>query len=94
MDERVGVAEPLDEGERHVHRGFVHADEHAAAAQVAQLLDGRLGLFRQAQQPLGIVSHFEYPLAHFFLSQEILEIEQQFTETGSGNSSQFQLGFL
>ena len=37
-------------------RGFVGADEHAAAPQVAEVLDGRLRLFRQPEQPLGVVA--------------------------------------
>ncbi len=38
-----------------VHGRFVGADEHAAAAQVAQLAHGRLGLFRQTHEPLTVV---------------------------------------
>ena len=39
-----------------MHGALVGADEHAAAAQVAQLAHGRLGLFGEAHQPLRVVA--------------------------------------
>ena len=53
---RMRVAEAVDERQQRVHRAFVRADEHAAAAQVAQLADGLLGFFREAHQPLRVVA--------------------------------------
>jgi hypothetical protein len=55
MDERMGLAEALDEGKGGVHRGFVGADQYPASAEVTQVLDGGLGLLREAEQSLGIV---------------------------------------
>ena len=34
---------------------LVGADEHASPAQIAQLAHGRLGLFREAYEPLAVV---------------------------------------
>ena len=48
-------AEPVDERQHGVHRRFVGADQDAPAPQVAQVLDRAFGLFRQAQQALGVV---------------------------------------
>ena len=56
VHQRVRLPEPGDERQHDVHRGFVGADEDAAAAQVAQVLDGALRLLRQAEQPLGVVA--------------------------------------
>ena len=36
-------------------RRFVGADEHAPALQIAQVADRRVGLLRQAHQPLRVV---------------------------------------
>ena len=56
VDERVCAAESRDERQHGVHRRFVGADQHPAAAQVAQVADGNLGFLGQAQQPLGVVA--------------------------------------
>ena len=50
------LPEARDERQHDVDRRFVGADEHAAAAQVAQVLDGALRLLGQAQQTLGVVA--------------------------------------
>ena len=49
------VAEAADERQQRVHGGFVGADEHAAAAQVAQLAHRRFGFLGQPHQPLPVV---------------------------------------
>ena len=54
--QRVGLAEPVDERQHHVHRGLVGPEQHAAAPQVAQVTHRRFGFFRQPQQPLGVVA--------------------------------------
>ena len=46
--------EPLDVREQRVHRGFVGADDDAAAPHLLQLLHGRLGLVGEAEQALGV----------------------------------------
>ena len=56
VHQRVRLPEPLDERQHGVHRRLVGADQHAAAAQVAQVLDGAFGLLGQAQQALGVVA--------------------------------------
>ena len=43
----MGGAEPLDDRQHHVDGGFVGADEHAPALQIAQFADGAVGLFGQ-----------------------------------------------
>ena len=55
VDERVSLAESRDERQHGVHRRLVGPDEDAAATQVAQVLDGALGLLGQSQQALGVV---------------------------------------
>ena len=47
--------EPLDERQHGVNRRLVAADQDAAAAQVAQVLDRGLGFLREPQQPVGVV---------------------------------------
>ena len=54
--QRVPFAEVRDERQDHVDGRFVHADEDAPAAQIAQILHGRLGFLRQAQEPFRVVS--------------------------------------
>ena len=54
-DVGVALAEPRDERQQRVDGGLVGADEHAAAAQIAQLAHRRLGLLRQAHEPLAVV---------------------------------------
>ncbi len=49
------LAEASDERQDGVNRGFVGPDEDSSASQVAQVLDGPLGLLGQAQQTLGVV---------------------------------------
>ena len=56
MDQRVRLAEAGDQRQHGVHRRLVGANQHAAAAQVAQVLDRALGLLGQAQQALGVVA--------------------------------------
>ena len=56
VHERMRLPEPGDERQHDVHRRLVGANQHAAAAQVAQVLDGNLRLLGQAQQPLGVVA--------------------------------------
>ena len=55
VDGREALVEPRDERQQAVDGAFVGADEHAAALEVAQLADGRLGLVGQAHQALGVV---------------------------------------
>ncbi len=56
VDERVRLAEARHQRQHDVHRRFVGADEHAAAAQVAQVAHRGFGLLGQPQQPLGVVA--------------------------------------
>ncbi len=56
VHQRVGVAEPRDERQHGVDRGFVRADEHAAAAQVPQVLHRGFGFLREPQQAVGVVA--------------------------------------
>ena len=49
------AAEPPDQRQQRVDGGFVRADEHAAAPQVAQLAHGRFGLLGQPHEPLPVV---------------------------------------
>ena len=56
VHERMRVAVALNERQDGVHRGFVGADQHPPAAQVAEVLDRGLGLFREPEQPLGVVA--------------------------------------
>ena len=56
VDQRVRLAEARDQRQHGVHRRLVGADQHAAAAQVAQVLDRGLGLLRQPEQALGVVA--------------------------------------
>ena len=55
VHERMRFAEPRDERQDDVNGGFVGADQDAAATQVAEVLDGHLGLFGEAKQALRIV---------------------------------------
>ena len=55
VNQRMRLPEPRDEGQHCVHRRFVRADEDPPTSQVAQILDGSLGLLRQAEQALGVV---------------------------------------
>ncbi len=56
MNQRVGVAELRDDRQHHVHRGFIGADQHASAAEVAQVADRAFSLLRQAQQAFGVLT--------------------------------------
>ena len=54
-DVGVALAEPGDERQQRVDRRLVRADEHPAAAQVAQVAHGRFGFFSQAHEPMAVV---------------------------------------
>ena len=56
LDLRVLVAESADQRQQRVNGALVGADEDAAAAQIAQLTHGGLGLFAEAHQPLRVVA--------------------------------------
>ncbi len=47
--------EPLDERQQRVHGGLVGADDDAAAPDLLQLPDRRLGLAGEPEQPLRVV---------------------------------------
>ena len=55
VNQRVSLAEPRDEVQDGVHRRLVGADEHAAAAQIAELTNRGFGLLRQPQEAVGVV---------------------------------------
>jgi hypothetical protein len=46
----------LDERQDGVDRGFVGANQHTAAAQVAQIPDGSFRFLGQSQQPLRVIA--------------------------------------
>jgi hypothetical protein len=52
----MAVAEALDERQHRVNRRFVAADQHAAAAEIAQVLDRFLGFLGEPQQAVGVVA--------------------------------------
>jgi hypothetical protein len=52
---RIPAAEHHDERQERVHGRLVGADEHAPAAQVAQLADGRLGFLGQPDEAMAVV---------------------------------------
>ena len=56
VHERVRFAKSLDEGQDSMNGCLVGADEHPAPTQVAEILDGGLGLLGQAKEPLGVVA--------------------------------------
>src|SRR5688500_19263788 len=51
--QRMSRTEALDQRQHRVDRSLVAADEDAAPSQVPEVLDGALGLFREAEQTLG-----------------------------------------
>ncbi len=63
VDGDVGIAltKPHDQRQQGVHGRFVRADQHAAAAQVAQVAHRRLGFLRQPDQPLPVVLQHACP---------------------------------
>jgi hypothetical protein len=56
VHQRMRLAEPRDQRKHRVHRCFVAADEHAPAAEIAQVAHRMLRLFRQPQQTIGVVA--------------------------------------
>ncbi len=56
LDVRVLAPEPADERQQRMHGGLVRADDHAAAAKILQLADGKLRFLGEARQPLGVVT--------------------------------------
>src|ERR1051325_11387780 len=58
-DIRVARAKPSDERQQRVDRRFVGANQHAPAAEVAQLAHRGLGSLRETHEPLAVVlKHF------------------------------------
>jgi hypothetical protein len=56
VHQRMRVAEARDQREHRVHRRLVAADEHAAAAEIAQVPHGMLRLFGESQQAVGVIA--------------------------------------
>jgi hypothetical protein len=56
MHQRMRLAEPGDEREDDVDRGFVGADQDAPTTEVTEVLDGNLCFLGKAEQALGVVA--------------------------------------
>ena len=56
VHERVSITETLNKRQDDVDGRFVDPDEDASATQVAELLHGGLRLFRQPEQPVGVIA--------------------------------------
>ena len=50
------VVEALNQRQDDVDGRFVDPDQNASSTQVTQLLDGGLRLFRQSEQPVGVIA--------------------------------------